>query len=134
MSVRSIEFHIIKTNTSFFFCLANMNRLNVFFDNIMNFLVIKDKKMIMSVIRRFEHAFLLWKNVLRIYIIDSFNENSCYLIETKLRQLHRQFDHSSVKRLYKVLKRSNHANDDEMNEKTLIKLIKFCSFCQKHAK
>jgi hypothetical protein len=42
-----------------------------------------------SVIRRYEHAFLLWKILNQYLIVEFFDENSCYLIEIELRRLHR---------------------------------------------
>jgi hypothetical protein len=62
------------------------------------------KKKNMSVIRRFDHKFLLWKNFMQAYI----DLNLCYLIETKLRQLHRRFDHSSTRKLHDLLERVDH--------------------------
>jgi hypothetical protein len=67
---------------------------------------------------------------MQTYINQSFDLNFCYLIETKLRQLHRRFDHSSIRKLYDLLKRADH----EVKKSAVKKLIKFCSFCQKHEK
>ena len=60
--------------------------------------------------------------------MNSFNENSCFLIDVELRQLHRHFDHSFVEKLHRLLKRSKH----KVNKFVLDKFIKICSFCQKH--
>jgi hypothetical protein len=107
-----------------------MNRLKVYFNNVENLLV--DKIKTSSVIRRFGHDFLLWKNSysLHSYIVQSFNFNSCYLIDVELRQLHRRFDHSSITKLLDLLKRFDH----DVKKATLKKLTKFCIFCQKYAK
>jgi hypothetical protein len=67
---------------------------------------------------------------MQTYIDQSFDLNLCYLIETELRQLHRRFDHSFIRKLHDLLKRANH----EMKKSALKKLIKFCTFCQKYAK
>jgi hypothetical protein len=67
---------------------------------------------------------------MQVYIDQSFDLNLCYLIETELRQLHRRFDHSSIRRLHDLLKRAEH----EVEKSVLKKLIKFCTFCQKYAK
>jgi hypothetical protein len=67
---------------------------------------------------------------MQIYINQSFDLNLCYLIETKVRQLHKRFDHSSIRRLHDLLKRVEH----EVEKSALKKLIKFCTFCQKYAK
>jgi hypothetical protein len=133
-----MKFHVIKADTSFLLSLADMNWLKVYFNNVINSLIqmikmsneILRKKRSYSVIRRFDHEFLLWQNFMQIYVNQSFDLNPCYLTETKLRQLHRRFDHSSTRKLYDLLKRANH----EMKKSAVKKLTKFCSFCQKHEK
>jgi hypothetical protein len=129
-SFELVKFHVIKANTLFLLSLADMNRLKVYFNNVENLLV--DKIKISSIIRRFDHDFLLWKNsyFLHSYIVQSLNFNLCYLTDVKLRQLHRQFDHSFITKLHDLLKRSNH----DVKKAVLKKLTKFCTFCQKHAK
>jgi hypothetical protein len=67
---------------------------------------------------------------MQAYVNESFDLNLCYLTESKLRQLHRRFDHSSIRKLYDLLERSDH----EVKKSVLKKLIKFCIFCQKHEK
>jgi hypothetical protein len=52
-----MKFHVIKVDTFFLLSLADMNRLKVYFNNVENLLV--DKIKILSVIRRFDHGFLL---------------------------------------------------------------------------
>ncbi len=132
ISLRLMKFHVIKANTSFLLSLVDMNRLKVYFNNIENilFMIIKNRNL--SVIRRFDHDFLLWKNSysLHSYIVQSFNFNLCYLIDVELRQSHRRFDHSSILKLHVLLERSDH----EIEKATLKKLTKFCTFCQKYAK
>jgi hypothetical protein len=62
-----VEFHVIKTDTSFLLSLVDMNRLKVYFNNVTNSLIqmikisseILRKKESYSVIRRFDHDFLL---------------------------------------------------------------------------
>jgi hypothetical protein len=67
---------------------------------------------------------------MQTYIDQSFDLNLCYLIETELRQLHRRFDHSSTRKLHDLLERADH----DVKKSAVEKLIKFCSFCQKHEK
>jgi hypothetical protein len=88
------------------------------------------EKSSLSIIRRFGHEFLLWRNFMQTCIDQSFDLNPCYLIETELRQLHRRFDHSSTRKLYDLLERADH----EMQKSVVKKLIRFCGFCQKHEK
>jgi hypothetical protein len=82
------------------------------------------------VIRRYEHAFLLWKILIQSLIVEFIDENSCLLIEIELRRLHRRFDHSSTRRLYEILERSEH----DVESRAMKHLIKFCHHCQMHEK
>jgi hypothetical protein len=67
ISFEVMKFHVIKTNTSFLLSLIDMNRLKVYFNNVTNSLIqmmktfdeILRKKKNFSVIRRFDHEFLL---------------------------------------------------------------------------
>jgi hypothetical protein len=133
-----VEFHVVKADIPFLLSLADMDRLKVYFNNVTNSLIqmvktpngILRKKGSYPVIRRFGHGFLLWKNSMQTYVNQSFDLNLCYLIETELRQLHRRFGHSSTRKLYDLLERAGH----EVEKSAVEKLIKFCTFCQKHGK
>ncbi len=130
ISIRLVEFHVIKTDTSFLLSLADMNRLKVYFNNVENLLVNTIK--VLSIIRRFDHDFLLWKNsyFLHSYITQSFNSYLCYLTNVELRQLHKRFDHSSTMKLHDLLERFGH----DVEKAALKKFTRFCIFCQKYAK
>jgi hypothetical protein len=54
-----VKFHVIKTDIPFLLSLADMNRLKVYFNNVENILnmIIQNRKL--SIIRRFDHEFLL---------------------------------------------------------------------------
>ncbi len=65
-----INFHIVEINTPFLLCLNDLNRLNIYFNNLINEMIQKilntttnlqiDSKIRRhSVIRRYDHAFLL---------------------------------------------------------------------------
>lgn len=103
-SIGHIEFHIVKANTPFLLFLANIGRLGVYFNNIINLLVMKST--LIPVIRHFDHPFFLWKSSLNSFITQFFDHNPCYLIETKLCQLHRLFRHPFTRELRLLLKRS----------------------------
>ena len=128
--IRSIEFHVVKIDTPFLLCLADMNCLKVYYNNIKN--ILTSNNMFMPVIRRFDHSFLLWEKSLRSYITDFFDHNPCYLIDTKLRQLHRRFGHSFALKLRRILERFKH--EDDLIKTALNKLTEYCTFCQKHEK
>jgi hypothetical protein len=84
------------------------------------------------VIRRYEHAFLLWKMLIQSLILEFIEKNSCLLIEIELRRLHSRFDHFSARRLYEILERFDH--DDDVEPRAIEHLIKFCHHCQMHGK
>ena len=126
--IESIEFHVVKINTPFLLCLIDMDRLGVYYNNIKD--IFTSDNMSMSVIRRFGHSFLLWKETLRLYITNSFDFNLCCLTDTKLRQLHRRFDHSFALKLRRILKQFDH----DFIKIALNKLTEYCTFCQKHGR
>ncbi len=128
ISIKLVKFHVIKTNTSFLISLADLDRLKVYFKNVENMLIKilqNDQKKSFSVIRRFDHDFFLWKNV-----IFTFDSNLCYLIETELRQLHKRFDHFFVRQLFNLLKQS----ENDVKKLILKRFTKFCIYWQKYAK
>jgi hypothetical protein len=86
-----------------------------------------------SIIRRYEHAFLLWKvlNQYQSLIVEFLNENLYYLIEIELRRLHRRFDHFSARRLHQILEQTKH---DDVDRRFIEHFIKFCHHCQIHEK
>ncbi len=63
-------------------------------------------------------------------ITKSFDQNSCFLIETELRRFHRRFDHFSTRSLQTILDRSDH----EINSRAIEYFIKYCHHCQIHEK
>jgi hypothetical protein len=85
-----------------------------------------------SIIQRYEHVFLLWKISIHSLIIESLDENPCYLIDVELRRLHRRFDHLSTRRLHQILDRARY--DHEMKTRVIEHLIKYCHHCQMHKK
>ena len=59
-SIDQSEFHVVEIDTFFLLCLADLNRLNIYYNNINNTLIWrKIETSIIFVIRRFEHLFLL---------------------------------------------------------------------------
>jgi hypothetical protein len=163
-------FHIVGVNTPFLLCLVDLDRLGVYFNNLINELVQKRPIIIIfqtgmkdvapkiitilqigmknpspiiliqtgmkvinhSVIRRYGHAFLLWKilNQCQSLIVEFLDENSCYLTEVELRRLHRRFGHLSARRLHQILDRFGH----DVEYQAIEHLIKFCHHCQMHEK
>ena len=123
-----IKFHIVKADTLFLLCLAKMDRLGIYFNNIDNSLVMKNIRI--PVICRFNHPFLLWESSLNSFITQSFDYNPYYLTKTEQRQLHRRFGHPSAMKLHLLLERSGH----EVNKPIFDRLTKYYSLCQKHGK
>ncbi len=129
ISLEVITFHIVEINTSFLLCLNDFDRLDIYFNNLINEIVQHERRHL--VIRRYEHAFLLWKMLIQSLILEFIEKNSCLLIEIELRRLHRRFDHLSARRLHEILHRSGH---NEIEFHAIQHLIKFCHHCQLHDK
>ncbi len=128
ISLEIITFHIIEVNTSFLLCLNDFDRLDIYFNNLINEIVQHERRHL--VIRRYEHVFLLWKMLIQFLIFEFIDENSCLLIEIELRRLHRRFEHLSARRLYEILKRFDH----DVEFRVIEHLIKYCHHCQMHEK
>src|SRR5271170_5765081 len=127
--IGEVQFHIVDANTPFLLCLADMDKLQVYYNNIKDVLVTRTREV--PVVRRFGHAFLLCNSSLQAYLLESFESNPCYLTEVELQRLHRRFGHPSVERLQRVLDRAGH---NDVDKKTLEHLTKYCHSCQKHGK
>ena len=123
-----VIFHIVQVNTPFLLCLANLDRLGAFFNNVTNMLVQSDRTY--PIVRCYRHAFLLWCTSASSIAIESLTYNPCFLTEIELRRFHRCFGHSSVRRLQQVLERSGH----DVELLALEHLTKYCEHCQKHGK
>ena len=52
-----IEFYVVEAETPFLLCLEDMDKLNVYFNNLENVLIASTKSV--PVVRRFGHLFLL---------------------------------------------------------------------------
>jgi hypothetical protein len=109
--------------TLFLLSLADMDKLGVYFNNLIDRIVTLIGEA--PVVRRFGYPFLLWDTALRSYITESFTCNPCFLISVELRRLHRRFGHPSVGRLKNVLERAGHDVDHD----TLEYLTKYCEHC-----
>jgi hypothetical protein len=59
ISFELVKFHVIKADTLFLLSLTDMNRLKVYFNNVENILFMIIKNRSLSIIRRFDHDFLL---------------------------------------------------------------------------
>jgi hypothetical protein len=133
ISLEIITFHIMRMNISFLLCLNDFDRLDIYFNNLINQIVQYEhisKKRRHFVIRRYDHAFFLWKMHIQLLILEFIEKNSCLLIEIELRRLHRRFDHLSARRLYEILERFDH----EIEHRAIEHLIKFRHHCQMHEK
>jgi hypothetical protein len=117
-----VDFVVMPTNTPFLFCLADMDRHGVYFNNIHNVLVHNGKDC--PVIRKWGHPWLLLEDL-------ESTVAHCHLTEGELRQLHRRFGHPAADRLHRVLSRAGY---DDIDESILVKTNKYCHQCQMHSR
>jgi hypothetical protein len=57
-----IQFYIVNANISFLLCLADIDKLQIYYNNIQNILVICTREV--SVVRHFRYTFLLYNSSL----------------------------------------------------------------------
>ena len=124
--IGQVQFHVVQADTPFLLSLADMDSLQVYFNNLLDVLTTPNGDI--PVVRRFGHSFLLWDTSLQHFLMDSFYSNPCYLTSVELQRLHRRFGHPSVDRLYTVLNRAGH----NIDKKALDYLTRFCTHCQKY--
>jgi hypothetical protein len=124
-----VEFHIVQADTPFLLCLTDMDKLEVYYNNLTNKLVTPKGPVLIT--RRFGHPFLLWDEPLELLLTNSLEQNPCLFTATELRRLHRRFGHPTVERLYSILKRAGHEN---VHRESIEYLTKYCAQCQKHRK
>ena len=128
--IGKIRFHVINASTPFLLSLKDLDRLKVYFDNTRDVLVGPKPDMATPIVRRFGHPFLVWGKAYGTYLIESFDQNPCFLTEAELRRIHRRFGHPSTERLRRVLERAGH----EVDSDTIEHIRKFCHHCQIHGK
>ncbi|KAI9034746.1 Ribonuclease H-like domain, partial [Aspergillus affinis] len=138
--IGNIQFYIVNADTPFLLCLADIDNLGIYYNNLKNVIVTPKpvtpfnsatKSFVeIPVIRRFGHPFLLWNSALSSYLTSSFDMNPCFLTDVKLRKLYCRFGHPSVDRLQTLLRSAGY----EPNTAALEYLTKFCHYCQKFSK
>ncbi|KAI0992762.1 hypothetical protein K3495_g15423, partial [Podosphaera aphanis] len=115
-----ISFQVVQADTPFLLCVQDMDKLQVYFNNLNDELVLQDGSRL-PVVRVFNHPFVVWGRA-----------STNYLTDIELRQLHRRFGHPSVNRLVRTLERAGH--QDPHHRSLLEKITKFCEYCQKHGR
>jgi hypothetical protein len=96
---------VLDTSTPFLLCLADADRLGVYFNNVLNVIVRKDG-ITVPVVRKWGHPFF---NV-------STNEATLFFTEVELRRLHRRFGHPRTDRLHTMLKAAGYEIDASVLE------------------
>jgi hypothetical protein len=110
----NVYFAVMLINTPFLFCLANMDRHGVYFNNIDNVLVYNGKEH--PIVRKWKYLWLLFDDCEAAVAY-------CHLMEGELRQLYRRFGHFAAERLCKVLSRAGY---DDINEAVVSQINKCC--------
>jgi hypothetical protein len=124
-----IKFYIVYADTRFLLYLADIDALQVYYNNLSDTLIILTG--LFLVIHQFSYSFLYWEESFQLLISDSLEQNPCLLSMIELRRLHCHFKYPSVDRLHRVLEYSGH---EDIEKQTLNYLIKYCDFCQYHKK
>ena len=116
-----VTFYIVNAKIPFLLCFKDIDRLQVYINNLENAIILKTNERVL-VIRRFGYLFLLWDGLLQQFIVNSFDCNPCYLTDVELQRLHCRFGHPSINKLQRVLERARH----KVKKGALEHLTKFC--------
>jgi hypothetical protein len=111
-----ITFHVLKALTLFLICFQNINRLKVYFNNIINKIAFINGRLRASIIRK-------WGN---FWFFVSKLESAAFFTNEKLKRLHRYFGHFATNKLCILLKRAGYEDYRE----AFIVIEKFCHYCQ----
>ena len=104
--IRVIKFNIIYVNIPLLLYLVDINRLKVIYNNIKNVLITLSK--IVLIVRYFRHFFFIQGQSLNLFLVDSFANNPCFLINIKLKHLYYTFRHLLVAKLFNLLNKSSY--------------------------
>jgi hypothetical protein len=115
-SIGTIIFHVLKALTPFLMCFRNMDRLKVYFNNIINKIASANGRLRAPIIRKWGH---FWFFVSKL-------ESAAFLTDGELKRLHRRFGHSATNKLCILLKRAGYEDYRE----AFIIIEKFCYYCQ----
>lgn len=95
----AVDFYVAHADTPFLLSLADMDRLQIYYNSVKDVIISSIMGENWPVIRAYGHAWLLWDQHLITLVTESFNCNPCYLTDVELRRLHKRFGHPSVERL-----------------------------------
>jgi len=123
-----VGFHVVEADTPFLMSLRDLDELGCYYNNLQDVIVAPTRAV--PVVRKYGHPFLLWGEILQQFITETLTTFHCYLTAPELVRLHRRFGHPSVERLHSLLEKSGH----EFERNALVKLTKFCHYCQKYGK
>ena len=99
--ISQVQFYVMLLKTPFLLSLADIDKLNVYFNNLTNTLVTLNG--LILTVRRFGHSFLLWDTSFQVFIAESFAYNPCFLTTIELQRLYCRFGYPLVGKLQKVL-------------------------------
>lgn len=113
-----VKFHIVDAQTPFLLCLADMDRLGVYYNNVRDEIICPDGATVVPVLRKWGHP---W------FFLDKTANSVYFLSEIELKRLHRRFGHPATDRLCRMLEKAGHPDVDKQ---ALAEIEKFCHHCQ----
>lgn len=118
----TFEAHIVDADTPILMCIDDMDRNELYLNNVENVLIHSKTKLEAPVTRVRGHLFIQWNTLI-----------SCHLTEIELRRLHRRFGHPTTDKLMKLLERSGLEQIDSDTRCTLSNIERTCERCQRYA-
>ena len=115
--IGAINFHVVEAPTPFLLCVNDMDRLQVYLNNVTNEIIGPTTSV--PVIRKWGHP---W------FFVSKENKMAAgmFLTEAELRRVHTRFGHPSVAKLHTLLTKAGH----EVEREAIQMINKFCHYCQ----
>lgn len=103
--VSRITSHVVPVDTPFLYCIRDLNKMGIYFNNLENALCQMNKKI--PIEWKWGYPFVLLNNGEKTLAF-------CHLIEIELRPLHQRFGKPSAKWLSRVLVRTGYNVDNKI--------------------
>lgn len=121
-TILEFNIHIINDDVSLLPSLADMDRMNIFYNNLINQLVHRESGMNSKVERFCEHPFVRWNSLLQ-----------SFFTYTELKRLHKRFGNPHTDKLLNLLKLAELDNVDANTRSMLKDITRRCLPCQMYA-
>lgn len=115
----TIKVYIVDADVPLLLSLADMDRLGLAYDNVVDVLIHKESGAQAPMQRNFGHPILIWSRNL-----------VCFFNISELNRLHRRFGHPAAEKLHNLLRRARPTDVTRNTLRHLKQIARECNLCQ----